>query len=517
MPDSSVRVRFAPSPTGYLHVGGVRTALYNWLYARKTGGKFILRIEDTDLERNKEEAVRIIMDGLKWCGLDWDEGPDIGGPYTPYYQSQRQIRYRQMADELVKAGKAYWAKKESGGPLPEWKIEKLKKQGKWDEERAQAASDPNPALYLKLDLKGRSEIVFEDKIRGRQSKPAETFLEEDGRTPKDLIILRGNGMPIYNFACVIDDLDMKISHVIRGEEHVENTFRQILIYEALGQKPPVFAHAPVICNEDGKKISKRRDPVAITLYQNCGLLPQALINFIALLGWSPGDDREIMTLEEMARSFSLEGVNAAPAQFTLPRKTPPPVPAGGATTDPGIEALIAAWLSKSMSGSKLEWMNGEYMRRLPLGELLKYAAPFLEKCGYDLSGRSPGWLQEVLRLEAERSKTLTQLAEKCRLFFLPPETLDPKAVEKVLLKNDGLALLRQSRELLATVEEWSGPALDEALKKFCAEQNQPLGNVAQPLRVALAGVAASPPIHETLFLLGQAETLRRIDAALKQH
>src|SRR5208283_3467341 len=251
---------------------------------------------------------------------------------------------------------------------------------------------------------------------------------------------------------VIDDTDMKISHVIRGEEHVENTFRQIFIYEALRQKMPVFAHAPVICNEDGKKISKRRDPVAVTLYQNCGLLPQALINFIALLGWSPGDNREIMTLAEMVRSFSLEGINAAPAQFTLPRKTPPPVPAGGATTDSGIEAVIVAWLSKSMAGSKLEWMNGEYMRKLPLDELLKYATPFLQKCGYALSDRSPGWLKEVLKLEAERSKTLKQLAEKCFLFFKAPEVLDPKAVEKVLKKNDGLALLKQAREMLAGVE-----------------------------------------------------------------
>src|SRR5436190_14493457 len=210
MSNSSVRVRFAPSPTGYLHVGGVRTALFNWLYARKTGGKFILRIEDTDLQRNKEEATQIILDGLKWCGLNWEEGPDIGGPYGPYYQSQRMERYKIVGEALVKSGVAYWAKKEGGGgPLPDWKIEKLKKQGKWDEEKAQAAADPNPALYLKVDLKGRSEITFDDAVKGAITKPAQTYLEEDGTTPRDFVIMRGSGMPVYNYACVIDDVDMR--------------------------------------------------------------------------------------------------------------------------------------------------------------------------------------------------------------------------------------------------------------------------------------------------------------------
>ncbi|MFH0937674.1 MAG: glutamate--tRNA ligase [Planctomycetota bacterium] len=514
MNQSSVRVRFAPSPTGYLHVGSVRTALFNWLYARKTGGKFILRIEDTDLERNKEEAVKIILDGLKWSGLDWDEGPDIGGPYAPYYQSLRKERYQQVAAELVKTGQAYWAKKESDGPMPDWKIEKLKKQGKWDEDKVQAAADPQPALYLKLDLKGRNEISFQDAVKGNLAKPAATWLEEDGLTTKDFVIMRANGMPVYNFAVVVDDVDMQISHIIRGDEHVENTYRQVFIYEALGAKLPTFAHAPVICNEDGKKISKRRDPVAVTLYQSLGLLPQAFTNFIALLGWSPGNDREIMSLPEMARSFSLEGISASSAQFTLPRKTPPPLPAGGATTDPVIEAQIVEWLSKSIVGSKLEWMNGEYMRNLSCEELLKYALPFLQKCGYDLTERSPGWLMGVLQLEQERAKTLKQLAEKCDLFFNAPAKLDPKAVQKTLKQNDGLALLKEIREVLARAEEWSAPALEQALKTFCEQKQRKLGDVAQPIRVAIAGIAASPPIHDTLYLLGQQETLRRIDAAI---
>ena len=516
MSNSSVRVRFAPSPTGYLHVGGVRTALFNWLYARKTSGKFILRVEDTDVQRNKDEATQIIIDGLKWCGLDWDEGPDVGGPYGPYYQSQRMDRYKHLGEELVKSGHAYWAKKEALGTLPDWKIEKLKKQGKWDEEKAQAASDPEPALYLKVDLKGRTELAFDDAVKGRLAKPAETWLEEDGKTGKDFVIMRGNGMPVYNFACVADDVDMKISHVIRGDDHVENTFRQIFIYEALGQKPPVFAHLPMIFNEEGKKISKRRDPVAITLYQNCGLLPEAFINFEALLGWSPGDGREMMPLSEIVREFSFERIKTASAQFTLSRKSPPPVPAGGATTDPEIEAQIVEWLSKSLVGSKLEWLNGEYMRKLTPDELLQRATPFLVKCGYDLTHISPGWLKSVLGMEQERSKTLKQVAENVALFLRPPTVLDPKAVEKVLKKNDGIALLREIRDVLANVEEWSGPALDQTLKDFCERKQQKMGNVAQPIRVALSGTTISPPIHDTLYLLGQQESLRRIDSALSQ-
>ncbi|MEI6231845.1 MAG: glutamate--tRNA ligase [Planctomycetota bacterium] len=526
MSSSSVRVRFAPSPTGYLHVGGVRTALFNWLYARKTGGKFILRIEDTDIQRNKEEATQIIIDGLKWCGLNWDEGPDIGGPCAPYFQSQRMERYKVVGDALEKAGLAYWAKKEAAGGLPEWKIEKLKKQGKWDEEKAQAAADPNPALYLKVVLNGRTEMVFEDAVKGSIAKPAQTYLEEDGVTAKDFVIMRGNGMPVYNFACVIDDVDMRISHVIRGDDHVENTFRQIFIYEALAKlndpavptapKVPVFAHLPMIFNEEGKKISKRRDPVAITLYEACGLLPEAMINFEALLGWSPGNEHEVMPMDEIIREFSFDRIKSASAQFTLNRKTPPPVAAGGATTDPEVEAQIVEWLSECLKGSKLEWINGEYLHKLDSAELVKRVAPSLQKQGYDLTHHSPSWLKNVLLMEQERSKTLKQLAENVALFFKAPTKLDQKAVDKVLKKNDGLAVLTEMRGVLAGIEEWSGDALDAAVKHFAEAKGRKLGDVAQPLRVALSGTTVSPPIHDTLHLLGQAECLRRIDFAITQ-
>ena len=515
--NSTVRVRFAPSPTGYLHVGGVRTALFNWLYARKTQGKFILRIEDTDILRNKEEGIQIIIDGMKWCGLTWDEGPDVGGPYGPYCQSQRLDRYKQVAEQLEKSGHAYWAKKDAGGGLPDWKIEKLKKQGKWDEEKAQAAADPMPALYLKVDLKGRSEIAFEDAVKGPLAKPAATYLEEDGATTRDFVIMRSNGMPVYNFAVVVDDVDMKISHVIRGDDHVENTFRQLFIYEAWGQKVPVFAHLPMIFNEEGKKISKRRDPVAITLYEACGLLPEAMMNFEALLGWSPGDGREVMPLEEIIREFSFERIKSAAAQFTLSRKRPPPLPAGGATTDPGIEAQIVEWLSECLVGSKLEWINAEYLKKLTPEELLKRATPFLQKQGYDLSGQSRGWPEQfcarartgTLENAAHAGRKREAVLQSARI--ARPQSRRESAEEK----NDGLALLKDVRQLLGQMEEWSGAALDLALKTFCEQRNQKLGNVAQPIRVALSGTAVSPPIHDTLHALGQQESLRRIDKALQ--
>jgi len=363
-------------------------------------------------------------------------------------------------------------------------------------------------------------------VKGLIAKPAATYQEEDGVTAKDFVIMRSNGMPVYNFACVIDDVDMHISHVIRGDDHVENTFRQIFIYESLASlndpavpaapKVPVFAHLPMIFNEEGKKISKRRDPVAITLYQACGLLPEAMINFEALLGWSPGNEHEVMPMDEIVREFSFDRIKSASAQFTLNRKTPPPVPAGGATTDPEVEAQIVEWLSECLKGSKLEWINGEYMRKLDASELMKRVEPFLKKQGYDLAHHSPGWMKNVLMMEQERSKTLKQLAENVALFFKAPLKLDAKAIEKVLKKNDGLVLLKEMRATLAAMDEWSGAALDEAVKKFAETRGRKLGDVAQPLRVALSGTTVSPPIHDTLHLLGQAESLKRIDFAVTQ-
>lgn len=495
-----VRVRFAPSPTGYLHVGGVRTAIFNWLFARRAGGVFVLRIDDTDIKRNDEEATRAIFDGMKWIGLDWDEGPGKEGPRGPYFQSQRFPLYKSYAEKLEKAGRAYWAKKQIGDKLPAWKIEKMKKTGKWDEDLAKAAEDPNPALYFKIHPGEPEEVAFEDAVWGRYARPADVL--------HDYVLLRGDGTPTYNFATVVDDLEMGFTHIIRGEEHMANTPKQIRLYEALGAALPKFAHLPLIHNEKGEKLSKRRDPVALTLFRDCGLLPEGLFNFLALLGWSPGEDRELLTQEEMVAAFSLDRIKLAPAQFTLNRKSELKPDAG--------DAERAAWLAAALPGSKLEWMNGEYLKKLAPAELLARVKPFLDRQGYDLAAHPAEWVAEVLKLEQERARTLLQLSENVRLFFRAPESYDAKAVEKVLKKNDGLTTLAAVRDALAALGDWSPHALEEALKAFTARSGKKLGEVAQPVRVALSGGTVSPPIHQTLALLGRDESLRRIGLALER-
>lgn len=496
----NVRVRFAPSPTGYLHVGGVRTAIFNYLFARKHGGTFVLRIDDTDIKRHHDEAVEVILNGMKWVGMEWDEGPGKGGAYGPYYQSERFDRYREVAEQLEKSGRAYWAKKEAPKELPAWKVEKLKKAGKWDEERAEAATDPEPALYFKIHPGEPQDVVFQDAVWKEYRRPAELV--------DDYVILRSNKVPTYNFATVVDDIDMKISHVIRGEDHLANTPKQIRLFEALGAPLPVFAHLPMIHNDKGQKISKRRDPVAVTLYKDCGVLPEALFNFLTLLGWSPGDDRELLTKEEMIEAFSLDRIKLAPAQFHLNRKQDMAPDA-----EPGA---AVAWLLEALPGTKLEWMNGEYLKKLAPADLAVRAKPFLEK-RYDLSGVPAERIQAALKIEQERARTLASLAQNVGMFFAAPKELAPKAVQKVLLKNDGLVRLKEAREVLAAQGDWSAQALESVLAAHVEKNALKFGHVAQPIRVALSGDTVSPPIHDTLHVLGKDESLRRIDAVFAKN
>jgi glutamyl-tRNA synthetase len=497
------RVRFAPSPTGYLHVGGVRTALTNWLFARQTGGTFILRIEDTDAARNREKAVRLILDELRRLGLDWDEGPEVGGPCGSYFQSERMDVYRKAMDQLLASGRAYWAKKEAAGPLPEWKVEKLKKAGQWDEERAAAATDPKEALYLKVDLKGRAELTFGDLIKGEMRKPADTY--------EDFVIARSNGMPVYNFACVVDDSAMGITHVLRGDDHVENTFRQILIAEALEAPVPRFGHLPMIFNEQGQKLSKRRDPVAVTTFFACGILPEALFNYETLLGWSPGDDREFMKREEIVAAFSLERVKKSPAMFTLNRKREMPVlrldgEGNLDLTDP----LLVEWLSEALVNSKLEWLNGEHWKALSPAERLHRTQPFFAAAGYPLETRDRAWLSAVVEAVGERARTAKRMAEQAAVFFQAPREYNAKDVEKFLNKNNGWDLLAALRDRLSALSEWTAALLEETVQKISEERGLKTMAAAQPLRVALVGRAVSPAIGVTTFLVGREETVRRI-------
>jgi glutamyl/glutaminyl-tRNA synthetase len=304
----------------------------------------------------------------------------------------------------------------------------------------------------------------------------------------------------------VDDIEMRITHVIRGEDHLANTCKQLPLFEALGAPLPVFAHLPMIHNEKGEKISKRRDPVAVTLYQGCGLLPEAFFNFLALLGWSPGDNRELLSKAELLAAFSLERVNKSPAQFALKRHEPLPPEA--------TEAQRVDWLAQCLPGSKLEWMNGEHLKRLPLADACARARPFLAAAGYDADARPTAWLEAVVKLGQERARTLRQLAEAVKLFFVAPERYDAKAVEKFIKDRDGLATLRAARARLDGLKCWEPEGLKHTLEELTAARQARFGDVAQPIRVALAGAAVSPPIHETLAVLGRDESLRRVDRLL---
>jgi glutamyl-tRNA synthetase len=475
----------------------VRTAIFNWLFARRHGGTFILRVDDTDTRRNLDEAVRTILDGMKWVGLDWDEGPDKEGPFGPYYQSRRMDRYRAAAEKLEQSGRAYREKKQAA-QLPEWKVEKLKKSGQWDEELARAQQDDRPALYFKLHAGEPAAIGFTDAVWGEYTRPAELS--------HDFVLLRGDGSPTYNFASVVDDIEMKISHVIRGEDHLANTPKQARLFEALGANLPTFAHLPMIHNDKGQKISKRRDPVAVTVFEKTGLLPEALFNYLALLGWSPGDDREIMTKKEMIEAFGIDRIKQSPAQFSLKRKSD--------MKPESTEDERARWLSDSLKGAKLEWMNAEYMRALGAEDIARRSVPFIEARGYDVASRPSRWLVSAVAVELSRVSTLGQLADNMGLYFKAPEEYAPKAVKKVLLKNDGLAMLREIRVLLDAHADWTPASLEAALKAFTERKEARFGHVAQPIRVALSGTTVSPSIHETLTLLGKEECLKRIDRCL---
>ncbi len=500
---ASVRVRFAPSPTGYLHLGGVRTAIFNWLFARKHNGTFILRIDDTDRKRHQEEAVRIILEGMQWVGLDWDEGPTKEGAFGPYYQFERMDLYKAAAKKLEENGRAYWEKKEAK-EVPEWKIKKLKKAGQWDEDQEKAAQDAEPALYFKMHEGEPAAKGFTDAVWGAYERPAEMLT--------DFVLMRADGTPTYNFASAVDDLQMKISHVIRGEDHMANTPKQIAVMEALDKEAaiPTFAHLPMIHNDKKQKMSKRRDVVSLTFFRKAGIFPEALFNYMSLLGWSPGDDREVMSKEELLEAFSLERVKQSPAQFSLKRKS-------DIAPDASDEERVR-WLNESLPGSKLEWINGEYLMKMTAATLAEQLKPFLAERGCDLSARPEAWQHAVVEVIRERARTLSQAAEKLEMFFKAPTAYDPKSVKKVLLKNDGLAVLKAVREVLGGIqaEDWSSPNLEETVKKFVEEKELKFGHVAQPLRVGLSGNTVSPPIHDTLALLGREDSLERLDRALEQ-
>ncbi|MEX2479569.1 MAG: glutamate--tRNA ligase [Gammaproteobacteria bacterium] len=459
----TIVTRFPPSPTGYLHIGTARTALYNWLYARGRGGRMVFRLEDTDRERSTQAAVDAILESMAWLGLDYDEGP--------YYQSQRYDRYREAVQQLFDAGQAYhcYCSRERIDALRDAQMA-AKEKPRYDghcRDNPDADNGNPPVVRFRTPPSG--SVVVEDHVRG-----AVTFRNDE---LDDLIIARSDGTPTYHLTVVVDDIDMGVTHVIRGDDHLNNTPRQIHILEALGASRPVYAHIPMINGPDGKKLSKRHGAVSVLEYREAGILPQALLNYLARLGWSHGD-QEIFSPDELKQLFDIDGVNKSAAAF-----------------DP----------------DKLAWVNQHYIQTLDLESLVAQAEPFFRAAGLDTGDGAH--LARVVDAQRTRAKNLVEMADKSHPFFGELGGFDEAAATKHL-RGVAAAPLRTLRERLAALPEWTAEALHAAVEAAAAEHELKLGKVAQPLRVAVTGSSASPSIDITLALIERDECLRRLDMAL---
>ncbi|HEY8587750.1 MAG TPA: glutamate--tRNA ligase [Rhodanobacter sp.] len=460
----TVRTRFAPSPTGFLHIGGARTALYCWLEARRRGGEFILRIEDTDRERSTDAAVQAILDAMQWLDLAADEGP--------FYQTKRQERYQQVAEELVAAGKAYYAyeSKQEIEAMREAAMaagEKPRYNGYYRDRNEPRREDPNRVIRFRNPIEG--SVVFEDKVKGR--------IEIANSELDDLVIFRSDGWPTYNFAVVVDDIDMGITEVIRGDDHVNNTPRQINIYRALGAAVPEFAHLPMILDKEGKKLSKRTNSVSVMEYRADGFLPHAILNYLVRLGWSHGD-QELFSRQEMISLFDIADVNKAASRFDT---------------------------------EKLAWVNQHYLKTDDPQSLAAEFEWHLRRAGIDPStGPAPADVIVALR---ERVHTLKEMAEKAMIWYAPIAEWDDKAVAKHLKNSTAPAVLDAAKTLLAECS-WKPEPIHQVIEQVATKLELGMGKVAQPLRVAMTGTQVSPSIEHTIYLVGRGEALQRIDAAI---
>jgi glutamyl-tRNA synthetase len=434
----TVRTRFAPSPTGFLHVGGARTALFNWLFARKHGGQFLLRVEDTDAKRNTAEAYEVIYEGLRWLGLDWDEGPQVGGPHGPYFQSERNGIYESYLARLEAAGAVY------------------------EDEGAVRFRSP------------RQTVVVNDLVCGRiefdMSNPA---------THPDMTIRRPDGSWIFHFVNVVDDLEMRLTHVIRGEDHLSNTPKHIELYRALGAEPPQFAHIPLILNHEGKKLSKRDGGSSITTYIEQGYAPEAVANYLCLLGWSPKDNREVLAMEEIRELFALENINRRSAIFDL---------------------------------DKCFWIQGQHVLGMSLGRFTDLALPFVEAAGIAYGSRDR--LEAVLAIVKEKIKLLKDVPEWIDYFFREEIPLAPEAVDKVLRKPGAAERLAALGAAYSAVSEWKAEPLEQTLKDLTGRLGCKTGDLIHPARVAASGKTVGPSLYAMLELLGRDVVLRRITAAV---
>jgi glutamyl-tRNA synthetase len=460
-----VRTRFAPSPTGYLHIGGARTALFSFLYARRHAGCFVLRIEDTDRERSTPESIQAILDGLGWLGIAWDEGP--------YFQSARDTLHRARAEALLAAGHAYrcWCTADelearrqdalAGGRRPAYDRTCRDRRG---------APDARSSFVLRFRTPTDGETVVDDLVKG----PV-LFRNAD---LDDFIIVRSDGTPVYNFCVVVDDIDMRITHVIRGDDHLANTPRQVLLYRALGAELPRFAHVPLILGLDKARLSKRHGATSVMAYRDMGYLPDALVNYLARLGWSHGD-QELFTRDELIAHFSLDNVGTSAGIF---------------------------------NPEKLEWVNFQYLKATPADRLAELVVPFLEAEGLPVP-RDRAWLVRAVATLRERAKTLLELARFCRFYLVETITPEPAAAGKHLTAAVAPALAAL-RARLASASSWTPADIERAFQTTIAERGMKLGALAQPVRVAVTGGTVSPGIYEVLDVLGRERTLARLDAAL---
>jgi len=436
----AVRVRFAPSPTGYLHIGGARTALFNWLFARHHGGKFILRIEDTDKTRNTEEAAAAIYEGLRWLGLDWDEGPHMGGDLGPYLQSERTEIYERYLKKLQEGGRIF--------------------------EDAGALRFRSP----------REHVLVDDIVCGK----IDFDLTNPGTHP-DMTIRRPDGSWIFHFVNVIDDIEMKISHVIRGEDHLSNTPKHIELYRALGAAPPHFAHIPLILNRDGSKMSKRDEGARVASYIEQGYVAEAVRNYLCLLGWSPKDNREKIEIDEVVKLFELEKINRRNAAFDL---------------------------------DKCFWLNGQYIAQMSLDRFIELARPFLEKADIEVSDKN--YLRAVLSIVKEKIKLLSDVSEWTRYFFIEDYEFDPAAVEKVFGKAEAAERLIALRDEFTGIENWNLETLESTLKNLAQKLGCKTGDLVHPARVAVSGRSVGPSLYHMLEVMGKQRVLKRFQRMISQ-
>lgn len=463
---SMVRTRFAPSPTGYLHIGGARTALFSYLFARHHGGKFILRIEDTDLERSTQASIQAILDALTWLRLEWDEGP--------FYQSQRWDLYRERAEQLLREGRAYRCY--CTAEMLESKRKAAMKTGRRPmyDRTCRALKNP-PAdqpfvIRFRAPLEG--ETVVPDAVKGHV-----TFAN---RELDDLILVRSGGIPTYNFCAVVDDAEMAITHIIRGEDHLTNTPKQIQLYQALGYPIPIFAHIPLILGVDRTRLSKRHGATSVMAYRDMGYVPDALVNYLARLGWSHGD-QEVFSRGELIEKFSLESVGKSAGVYNL---------------------------------EKAEWLNAQYLKAMPVEELAQAVKSFIVEKGYTLPGDDV-WLARMVSTLRERAKTLVELVGLAHFYLSPTITIDPAAAKK-FLKAEAAEPLRELRAQLVAVGEWREDTIHACFDVVTVRFGLKLGQIAQPVRVAMTGGAASPGIFEVLDVLGKERSIERLDRALER-